>query len=312
MVWGIDRQWAVRALSSSGSRVAELVDLLIGRGVFMRVPDGRYSVSVRITDRYRRLFDVSAKQASAHLRATVRNCCRHGRPPRGIFKAQSRRRPSAAERSVSTIADPDPSMLPDLAAMPAWNIGVFSHRHRDLLSFASTEWNAGPGGLVVEGFRHRSRDVMHAFQYFYDDSGTPVSRAPVGAFHFDGRNGHNHWHFQQFARYTLTKPGGRRVASEKQSFCIGLTDPVDLTVPGAVWQPDALGLRSACGRDDSIWIRESLQPGWGDTYLQYVAGQAIDVTHVPNGSYRLKVEVNPEGKLYERTEGNDVASGGCV
>jgi Lysyl oxidase len=38
-----------------------------------------------------------------------------------------------------------------------------------------------------------------------------------------------------------------------------------------------------------------------------VAGQAIDVTHVLNGSYRLKVEVNPEGKLYEGTDRNDVA-----
>lgn len=46
--------------------------------------------------------------------------------------------------------------------------------------------------------------------------------------------------------------------------------------------------------------------GWGDTYLQYRAGQAIDITHVPNGNYRLRVRVNPGGHLYESNPANDV------
>jgi hypothetical protein len=47
--------------------------------------------------------------------------------------------------------------------------------------------------------------------------------------------------------------------------------------------------------------------GWGDTYLQDVAGQAFDITKVPNGTYFVSVEVNPLGLLYEQTTSNDQA-----
>ena len=59
---------------------------------------------------------------------------------------------------VPVVTDPDPDALPDLLSTPAYSMGTYSRRGHDYLGFAATEWNAGPGTMVVEGFRgHRRR-----------------------------------------------------------------------------------------------------------------------------------------------------------
>jgi Lysyl oxidase len=60
-------------------------------------------------------------------------------------------------------------------------------------------------------------------------------------------------------------------------------------------------------RPGAIWIREQLPAGWGDTYTQEAAGQAFDITDVPNGSYKILVRVNPLGVLHETSTSDDVA-----
>lgn len=305
MVWGIDRGWAVGALGTGNPDfVSE--GFLRSRPPTMRVPPGRYSVRVSVAKRYRRLLDVPVKRASVRLRVNVkqrRRCCRGTPiPPDRVSGTES----SGPEPNVPTVAAPDPSTLPDLEALPAWGISTDSLDRRDQLQFAAVEWNAGPGSLAVEGFRRSTKRLMDAYQYFYDAAGNVVGRSRVGILHYDSRKGHEHWHFQEFARYSLLDSKGNKVVrSHKQSFCIAPTNPVDLTVAGASWQPELTGLRSACGALDAIWIRESLDPGWGDTYFQWRAGQSIDITHVPNGSYRLQVQVNPGHRLHEVSTAND-------
>ena len=44
-----------------------------------------------------------------------------------------------------------------------------------------------------------------------------------------------------------------------------------------------------------------------DTYTVDTPGQPIDVTRVPNGTYALKIEANPAGRLREVTRADDVA-----
>jgi hypothetical protein len=89
------------------------------------------------------------------------------------------------------------------------------------------------------------------------------------------------------------------VLSDKQSFCLAPTDPVDLLAAGADWQPDRIGLGSACGGDEAIWLREVLPAGWGDSYYQYVAGQSFDVTSLPNGDYQVRITTDPFHNLLE-------------
>ncbi|MEA2446703.1 MAG: hypothetical protein QOK47_340, partial [Actinomycetota bacterium] len=121
------------------------------------------------------------------------------------------------------------------------------------------------------------------------------------------RRGHQHWHFQQFARYSLLDATKTEVIkSKKEAFCLAPTDAIDLTLTGADWTPYLGGLSTACGGPSAIWVREVLPLGWGDTYFQGLPGQSFNVTDLPNGKYFIKVEANPLGTLYEQSADNNV------
>ena len=197
--------------------------------------------------------------------------------------------------------------LPDLVSVPAWQIGSeVDEDGTDRLTFSAHEWNAGPGPLVVEGYRRGSSETMDAYQFFYKN-GKEVSSTKTGTMEYHDAPEHDHWHFLDFASYELVEPDGALVTtSGKQSWCLVPTDPVDLSVPGAVWRPEATGLDSACGDRSALWLREVLPAGWGDTYSQYQT-QAFDLTGVRNGTYQIKITVNPNGNLHERTKSNNVS-----
>ena len=61
-----------------------------------------------------------------------------------------------------------------------------------------------------------------------------------------------------------------------------------------------------CGGPSALWIREILDVGWGDTYSQFVAGQAFDISNLPNGDYYVRVHVNPTGSMLEGAAANNV------
>ncbi len=296
MVWGIDRGWATSANSGISYRSSSV-----------SLKPGDYSATVRVAQHFADLFEVAAEKVVVDLEVLEERNFAGVHHPEGFAASRSSsEEESMAAGDVPTVENPDPATLPDLAALPAWSIRVRNGK-RDYLSFAATPWNEGPSALVVEGFRGAEEDKMDAFQYFYS-SGTAVGRAPVGTFDYDTRNGHHHWHFLQFARYRLlvAEDTTEVVRSRKQSFCIAPTDAVDLTVPGASLNQYESGFGSWCGRTSSIWVREVLQSGWGDTYYQSVAGQAFDITNVPNGDYLLETSVNPGGQLYDVDDSNDV------
>ena len=80
---------------------------------------------------------------------------------------------------------------------------------------------------------------MDAYQYFFDAEGNQTGYQPVGHFHWDAKPTHQHWHFKDFARYTLLREDMTQVArSKKEAFCLANTDFVDATVPGAAWRPE--------------------------------------------------------------------------
>lgn len=296
MVWGIDEHWAV-ALAGGYE----------GDGMpSVRIPAGEYTATVSIAPEYVDALEVAAEHATASVDVTVvqrerRGCCRHHRS--GSTEHENHR----PTEGVPTETDPDPRSLPDLVALPLWSIWTEARPKKDLLTFAATPWNAGPAPLWVEGFRRSDESLMDAYQYFTNEDGEVTGRAPVGELEYDERRGHNHWHFLQFARYTLLDQTGEEVvASKKQSFCIAPTDAIDLTVPGANWEGWSPDLFTQCGGRSSLWVREVMEPGWGDTYYQSVAGQAFNITNVPNGWYTLVSEVDPGDRLYQSDQTNDV------
>ena len=297
MVWGIDEGWAARAFG--------------WEGIMFDGPDGRYRVSVSIAPKYTEIFDVDSSATSAHVNVKVKTVkrsgggCHHCKPPG--FRSFSESDEMQQSAAVPDMGNPAPSLLPDLVSLPAWGMDVRRQRKQDFLRFAATVWVGGASGLHVEGFRRPSQDVMDAYQYFYQD-GEIVGRAPVGTFEFDDRRGHTHWHFRQFAEYRIVDASNNQVVkSTKEAFCLVPTDAIDLSLEGAQWRPDHIGFAgSACGHEGSLWVKEVLPLGWGDTYMQSRPGQSFNVTDLPNGTYFIEVEANPGGNLHDGDPGNNV------
>jgi hypothetical protein len=289
-VWGVDEGWAVRPIWTTRPRV--------------ELRDGTYRAVVTIAKAYRDAFALPLDDASVELTIRIRTfsgCGFCARPA-----APERRDDRAALTRAPILTDPDPATLPDLVALPAYGIQVSREGGRDRLNFGANVWDRGPASLVVEGYRVDGEDRMDAYQYFLGD-GEVVGRASVGSFAFDRRDGHQHWHFLQFARYRLLDATlAQALRSRKQSFCLAPTDAIDLTADGAVWRPDGLGF-SQCGWEDALWIREVLPAGWGDTYFQGVPGQSFDITGLPNGTYWIEVRANPLGSLYDVDPTNDTS-----
>jgi hypothetical protein len=298
LVMGLPRGWAADPASFSASFPPPTV----------RLAPGTYKVTAAIAPQYVRLLHITAANATASVKLTVvkgRGCC--AAAPR---TAPARARGLAPLPRVRYLASPPAAALPDLVPLPSWQISAFHDRRsgRDLLAFNATVWVGGNSPLDVEGFRSNGSPVMKAYQYFWRN-GHVVGRARAGTMGFDSKKGHNHWHFEQFARYQLLNSAKNlAVRSHKVGFCIAPSDPVNLLTPHAVWQPPVIGFNEfTCGQPTALWVQEMMPVGWGDTYTQSVAGQAFDITSVPNGTYYIEVIANPQHVLYESNTHNDVS-----
>jgi hypothetical protein len=303
--WGIDRGWAS---SIYGGVVVSPA----------QAPDGDYTLQVRIARSYVRQLRLDPELTTASVGVSITTetaptcgidvpCCTPDVPCPAFRPAATERTALRAMRRVSATAAFAPrDGLPDLAALPAHSLFIQRENDRDYLAFGATIWNAGPGMLDVEGFK-RGHGVMRAMQFVYRDAHV-VAKERIGHFEFDEREGHHHWHLADFARYDLLSIDGERlVRSQKQSFCLAPTDPIDLLAEGALWHPELVGLSSACPSEESLWLRETMPPGWGDTYVQSAAGQSFDLTALPNGKYLLRVRTNPFGRILESTRANDTS-----
>jgi len=294
-VWAVAKGWAVDPFESEGA--------------FSQLALGTYKVTATITPRYVRLFHITAHDATTSVTVTVvkgTGCCfGHSRRP----VTHGTTLPTAP--AVPLLRNPPPSALPDLVPLPSWGISTSSPRatktrpKRDLLNFGATVWSGGSSPLDVEGFRSHGAPVMKAYQYF-SRNGRIIGRVRAGTMGFDTRHGHNHWHFEQFARYRLLNSTRTpAVRSHKQGFCIFPTDQVDMLLRDASWQQSFSGFGGDCGLPTALWVREMMPIGWGDTYFQSVAGQSFNITHLPNGTYYIEIIANPEHVLRESNTSND-------
>ncbi len=291
-VQGVQEGWASPALE-------------LNRPLWLK--PGRYRVTASITPSYAEAFGLGPEAASRTLTLVVKRTDYPEEPrhPTSEPSPQTPARPAAREPqnpSGGVVAD----TMPDLRSLPAWSIRT--SRNGKYLQFAATVWNAGDSPLVVDGFRRESERAMDAYQYFYDADGNQTGYQQVGEMHWDDKASHQHWHFLDFARYSLLSADQTEtVRSRKEAFCLANTDVVDQTVPNADWLPDNTGLASSCGGPDSLSIREVLVSGWGDTYAQYRAGQSFKIEGLPNGTYYIAVIANPENRLVEGDLDNNVS-----
>ena len=287
-VMGIAQDYAVPLVSEWGTQ--------------MRLKPGTYELTASIRSDYRDIFGIADADGVVSTTLVVEKA-REGR-----FRAASAARSGTdnlgavgeepTSNSAGALADVN---APDLRALPAFGVGL--NRKGTAMRFGATVWNGGAGPMVIEGFRDdRSVEDMTAYQYYVDEHGEKTGYEQVGQFHFHEGN-HNHWHFQDFARYRLfaADAEGNRlddvvVKSTKQSFCLVATDAVDLTVPNADMRPEFTDLGSQCGGPGALSLREVLANGHGDTYYQYRTGQAFRLGDLEDGIYYVAVEANPDDK----------------
>lgn len=202
--------------------------------------------------------------------------------------------------------------IPDLAALPATSITTGVERRRDYLNFNSVVADVGRGDITVAARKDPAlrSDQMSVVQVL-DLAGTPVAKRPAGTMTFSFADGHNHWHYDALATYRLLDAKGKlRRKSGKVGFCFLPTTPVDMSLETAPWFAGLFfgGTSSACGLPFSPAALMILNSGWGDEYSQSVAGQAFDITTLPNGRYRLEITVNEDARLLETTRLNNRSS----
>ena len=293
-VMGVQKGWASNIFESTGIRPLPLAA-------------GKYVVESSVARKYWKAFGLTEQTAVQTTRMkVVEGCVECGRSGDHVSATEpSHGRPAPGPRPTKPTNGRVAGPVPDLQSLPAFGIEL-NNKHTTL-RFSATVWNAGDSPLVIDGFRRRDAEIMDAYQYFFDTAGNQTGYQQVGTMEFHHAN-HNHWHFEDFARYDLLDADKNYVAkSRKQSFCLANTDAVDYTVAGADWQPENTDLATACGDEGALSIREVLSAGSGDTYAQYRAGQAFKIGDLPNGTYYIRVEGNPERNLAESDTTNNLA-----
>ena len=194
------------------------------------------------------------------------------------------------------------ALLPNLLPLPVSDVRVVvdSGNGHTLLLFGATNWNNGIGPLELvagSGSKSKGQDV---YQRVYYDNGT-YQDFKAGTFVY--HPSHNHFHFADFARYTLRAVGGApgsEQASSKTSFCIIDTTHVDPVLDGS----PQTAFYTACSP-----TVQGISVGWGDTYSSSIPGQSFDITGLPEGDYDLTIITDPNNRLQEVDEGDNVS---CV
>ena len=169
--------------------------------------------------------------------------------------------------------------------------------------FDAVLWNAG-GAFELEG-RDCSAQAFcnEVWQRIWTGDGVPGGdsryiRIP-GRLVFDVGDGHNHFHFENAARYEIVVPDGPDISSEKVGFCMFDTYP----------DPDGSGppafYRANCPLSGGT-VGMGIARGWGDYYNLNLAGQWVIVNGLRAGKYTMRAEVNPGQEFEESNLANNV------
>ncbi len=204
-------------------------------------------------------------------------------------------------------SDPN-ELLPDLVPLPAQDLQLQKVESGDLhLLFSTTYFNQGRGNLELRadpataGIRADiERDVL---QRVYFANGGHRDKV-VG--HFLWHQEHLHYHYADFVVYDLTSvdnPNHPDLTGilQKSTFCLRDISKVLADIPGAKSKEDIS--YKICGKE-----LQGVSVGWGDTYYYNYPDQALDVTSLETGTYKLTFIVNPEKRLDETAYANNTSS----
>src|SRR6185437_7019149 len=135
-----------------------------------------------------------------------------------------------------------------------------------------------------------------------------VEEPSSGRLIYSSADGHNHWHLQEIARYSLWNAGrtAEVAPAQKVGFCLDDSQHVETSVgPSSPVYADSTG-RKFCKewepQTTEVW--EGISAGWRDKYDSFLALQWVDISNVQPGEYLLREDVNPLGFVIEEPGAN--------
>jgi hypothetical protein len=213
-------------------------------------------------------------------------------------------------------------LLPNLKVRRVPRVELAEEMHgKRWLRFDTEVANRGRGPLHLQPKAVECDDEPQRYQtmqsLFLDhDANSVYDRAVDTAFneHDAGciifHEEHNHWHFEDFARYELfkIKEGGtvRRKAvatADKVSFCMMDTAPLSTQPPGAPSSGYYKGIfDDGCKYHQQRFPPMGISVGWYDLYGMALPGQELDITGLPTGPYCLSITLDATDRLRETKE----------
>jgi lysyl oxidase len=229
---------------------------------------------------------------------------------------------SLALATLASAADAGPThagvnpdaRLPDLAVLPPRDLQVVVRDSgRRVLRFTSIVVNVGHGPFQVTGYDPKDgeagrQDILAVRQQILEADGT-FSNHPTTATMFWSGDGHNHWHVTDIQVAQLQSLEGMPLDGiyRKTGFCF--FDSYRYTSTKPAFYTNA---RSVCQARQTGRVRMGVSVKWGDIYPSTIAFQWVDITGVPDGTYRLKVfadaarDESPGGTFIESDDTNNV------
>ena len=218
--------------------------------------------------------------------------------------------------SVALAGSPAPpkDQLPDLRMAKLYSVQIrTSSTGRKKLRFGTIAYNVGDGPLEVRGRARSGSEMGEVYQWIANDQGGGREVLNPAARMFYSGDGHNHWHVQGFIHMQLflkSSPSTVR-RLKKIGFCL-----VDLrkypkalpnTAPERVYPASGCGVKSWQTIGPPTRARGmGISVGWGDDYEPQFTHQAIDITGLPKGTYRLCATANAKWLWAEK--GNNRAN----
>jgi hypothetical protein len=247
----------------------------------------------------------------------------------------------------------DPPTLPTHAEEPKgpFVTDVSTGTPRLLLRFTGYVHNTGPGALDFRASREKpkvskkaeeeaealaknrsgqlspqaekefAQPPMEVVQrlFFPSAEETNIERPHVdehskGEMVYANSDGHNHWHLQHVAKYSLwnAAKSAEVAPAQKVGFCLEDSQHVE-TGKGPskeVYADNIPPFRAFCKqyqpgeyKSGPEGLFEGISAGWRDLYRFDLAWQWVDVSETPPGEYWLREEVNPTGVIKEAGEG---------
>lgn len=213
--------------------------------------------------------------------------------------------PVEAEPKFVDTTDPN-DHLPDLVPLPPRDLKVERVGGQVLLYFSTTYYNQGRGTMELRADPATAgvkadieRDVL---QRIYQADGKHREKT-VGNFLWHQE--HLHYHYTDFISYDLEAvdaPGAPDLSGNlvKSTFC--LRDVSRVFLPELASTSDEATYK-ICGKE-----LQGVSVGWGDTYYWNYPDQALDVTDLTSGTYKLTFVANPANRLEEVRYDNNTSS----